>query len=518
MDHFGNPWVFDSWSVGGGQNTIYEATNINVPVTITGKFVRAAAVDVMTSPAGLPLEVDGRSNWPNHTFVWAVGSSHRIAAPEETADSRGRRYVFSGWSNGGPRVQDVRVDQSALDGSMRLTARYELLSRTTVNSSVPGAKVLVDGLECATPCHIDRPSGTTVAVAAPPAIPVSAVERLEFHSWSDGGAATRTVTVNGSEAATLTAGYERSFLLRLAADPPDAATLRTEPALSDGFYPAGSLVRVVAQPVRGYRFRRWELDASGGATSATVLMDGAKIARALLDNVPSIAEAGIRNAAGITPDAVVAPGSIVSIFGNNLTQAMAAAPAGQPLSQVLAGVVVRMGDRLLPLFFAGPDQINVLMPSDVEDGTHALAVQAFGRADIQGTVEVVRNAPGLFTTETAGGPVALAAHADGSPVTAESPVKRGETITLYGTGFGAYDRTLPDGFPAPAEPRSTLLDKVQLMLGETVVEPVWSGAAPGLAGVAAIRFVTPDSVAGNVPVSASVNGRTSNQVILPTSE
>jgi len=131
MDSTGNLLVFDSWSIAGGQNTIYTAKNTNQPETITAKFVPGARVSFVTTPTVLKLKVDGRDNWPSYNFVWAIGSKYTVSAPAEQFDAAGRKYVFKGWSNGGAATQDVVVDSSAAtNGGLRQL-------RPTNSSTVP---------------------------------------------------------------------------------------------------------------------------------------------------------------------------------------------------------------------------------------------------------------------------------------------------------------------------------------------------------------------------------------------
>jgi uncharacterized protein (TIGR03437 family) len=68
-----------------------------------------------------------------------------------------------------------------------------------------------------------------------------------------------------------------------------------------------------------------------------------------------------------------------------------------PLAQTLADVVVTVGDRLLPLLFVSPQQINAQVLSDVPDGEHTLRVRWTGKPDVTGTFVVSRNSPGLFS-------------------------------------------------------------------------------------------------------------------------
>jgi uncharacterized protein (TIGR03437 family) len=111
---------------------------------------------------------------------------------------------------------------------------------------------------------------------------------------------------------------------------------------------------------------------------------------------------------------------------------------------------------------------------------------------------------------------ALALHADGSPVTPDSPAQAGETIALLGTGFGPYNTPVIDGF-FPPDPPPALADLVTISAGDQSPLPSWSGAAPGFAGITLTKFQIPAGMAGSgmVQVSVNVNGASSNSVMLP---
>ena len=52
-DLSGKLWVLDSFSIGGGEGTVYKAVGANVPETIIAKFVRGSTVSVLTNPVGV---------------------------------------------------------------------------------------------------------------------------------------------------------------------------------------------------------------------------------------------------------------------------------------------------------------------------------------------------------------------------------------------------------------------------------------------------------------------------------
>ena len=115
--------------------------------------------------------------------------------------------------------------------------------------------------------------------------------------------------------------------------------------------------------------------------------------------------------------------------------------------------------------------------------------------DVQAPFTVVRNAPGLFQQST----IAAALHEDGSPVTADSPARTGELLSLYGTGFGPADHPRTAGFPVPADPPFLIVDSAKVQIGDAVLIPEKTFSAPGKSGIDIVQFRLTDAVpAGNL--------------------
>jgi len=112
---------------------------------------------------------------------------------------------------------------------------------------------------------------------------------------------------------------------------------------------------------------------------------------------------------------------------------------------------------------------------------------------------------------------AVVSHQDGSLVTPDAPARRGELLTLYGTGFGSADPIRPFGFAVPQAPAFPLSDTVGLRAGDVAVTVEGASAAPGRVGVDAIQFRIPDAVPGGAPAALVATAGTvdSNPVLLP---
>lgn len=515
MDTTGRLWVFDSWSIGGGQDTVYTATRGNVQETITARFIPGVRVSFVTTPAPLRLMVDGVEQ-NNLNFVWGVGKKFTISAPAEQFDSRGRKYVFKGWSNGGSRTQEMTVPENPGTDGVRLTANYELLNRAVLRSTLPGVVFNVDGVDCPSPCTVDRSAGTQARVAVPASIRVSDVQRYDFVEWQDGPSTPERAVVFNADTQAVNANFQQMNRLTLLSDPADAAILSASPESPDGFYSSDTRVFLSVEPKPGYKFRRWEGDLGGAIGQGFVTMAAPRILRALLDEVPFIPPGAVRNAAADTPVNGVAAGSLISIYGLRLARSFEVGPPS-PLAQLINGTIVLVGERLLPLIYVSPEQINAQLPYDLEEGTYQLTVKTQGVPDVTATFDVVRNAPGIFVVDANDKKYALALHEDGSQITEASPARRNELITVLGTGFGPFARRIPEGFASPENPVANVADTVEVTLGGVRLSVGSSAAQPGMVGVVATKFrLTNEAPRASSPeLQISVNGAPGNQLLLP---
>jgi uncharacterized protein (TIGR03437 family) len=503
----GSWWLFSRWSDSSPENRSYTVEPGSEPKVFTAVFVPATATDFRTSPPGLALVIDGRDNWPAPLlFPWGAGETHRFEAPERQTDREGRLWQFSAWSNGGPRAQEYTVPAGPAGETIRLTAVYTPVGLMTVTSAVSGLTIKVDGAECVTPCEIKRAVGTVVRVSAPASLPLGEATRGDFDGWPGSGsyAAEWSVTL-GADPIAPHLTYRTMNRLTASANPADGASWRMQPASPDGYYETSETVTVTAVPQPGFRFRRWAGDASGSAPATSVAMSAPRAVEAMMEKVPYIAPAGVSNAAGSPADNGVAPGSIVSIFGASFAPETAVGPEN-PLGQALGCVTVRSGSRLLPLFFVSASQINLQLPEDTPLGEQRVVVSCQGLPDVEGTFQVVRNSPGLFA--------GAVLHEDGTPVTADSPAKRGELLTLYGTGFGPAALPRPFGF-APLAP-AAILDPMTAAADDAAITPERSFAASGRVGLDVVQLRLPqETPAGTAQVRVTVNGKTSNPVAVP---
>jgi len=518
-DPHGNPLVFDSWSDAGDATHAYTMP-AQAAVTITAKYVAGGRVSFTTNPPGLKLVIDGRDNWPGYNFVWGAGQPHTVSAPLQQVDANGNGWAFKSWSNGGAALQALSLNGATVAAGLRLTATFtpssQTAGQTIIQSVPPGVAIAVDGSACTTPCTIQRSIGSLVQVSAPSTVLVGGDTQLLFTGWADSPATDRTITVTANSQ-TFTANYQTKYRLTCTANPPGAVvSWQINPAAAGGFYTAGTAVTISILVSADYQFQGWGGDATGAGTTITEIMDRPRSVWPKLVRMGANGIDAVGSAVGDTPEAAVAPGSLISIYGPSLAPALQVGPSS-PLAQTLAGVTVTVGNQMLPLLFVSPGQINAQLPAEVAEGAQTIAVHSLTQPDVTGAFTVQRNAPGLFFQQISGNPYLIALHEDGSMVTAQSPARRGELVTALGTGFGPYQVQPPDGFAVPSSRPYPLQDKAELLFGDKIIEPQFAGAAPGRVGMTAIQFRIADPLpaASTVEIKARVNGHESNTVRLP---
>ncbi len=516
QDNNGAWWVFNGFSDGLGQNGTYIAdSQTNVADDVIANFTPGVQAVMLTNPAGLQVSVDGTTAWQSYSFVWAQGSTHTISAPATQVDAAGRTWQFVSWSNGGSATQTITMPSSGT--GMVVTAIYAELGQVQVTSVPPGLTFTVGGNTCTTPCAVSQASGSQVQITAPSSVPLSATSRLDFASWSGGGPGTASFQATFTQGVqAFTANYQISYLLNATANPANAGAFKTSPPSPDGFFAAGTQVSITPVANSGFKFTGWTGDISGVLTPGYLTMSTPHGVVANFAAVPTIPPAGIISAAGPTPDGSVAPGSIISIYGQNLADTLINGPTN-PLKQTLGNVTVTVNNMLMPLLFVSPGQINAQVPVELTDGTYTLTVNYQGQPPVSGTFTVKKNAPGVFTQGDAQNQqLAAALHQDGSLITPSSPAKRGEIVSLYGTGFG-LTQAIIDGFPAPMTPLIPASGPVSINASGVTVPATWAGAAPTLVGTDIVQLQIVDSIpsATTLNVTVTAGDSQSSMVQLP---
>ncbi|HYP07760.1 MAG TPA: BACON domain-containing carbohydrate-binding protein, partial [Bryobacteraceae bacterium] len=149
---------------------------------------------------------------------------------------------------------------------------YSKQTATVSVSTVPtGLTVTVDGLPVVTPASFNWPAGSVHTIGAPASIVQIAPSQYSFVRWTDGGAATHTITVPSTGLA-VAATYALQHKLTTAVATTYTGSTAIAPAASTTLYGDGLKVAITATPASGYCFSGWTGLTAGTPNQTTVSM------------------------------------------------------------------------------------------------------------------------------------------------------------------------------------------------------------------------------------------------------
>src|ERR1039457_1451702 len=228
--------------------------------------------------------------------------------------------------------------------------------------------------------------------------------------------------------------------------------------------------------------------------------------------------------------AAVSPGSFVEIYGSNLaldTRGWTKADfTGNEAPTSLDGVEVSIAGQkaFVNYIVANPGQVNVQLPSNIPGGAQQITVMNKNGTSTPFNVTVNATEPGLLAPASfkiGGKQYVVAFHSDnvtyvlpegaiaGLP---SRPAKPGETIVMYGNGFGPVTPNIPAGELAAGN--SQLVASLEILFGETPGKLAYYGLSPGLVGVYQFDVVVP-AIPDNdlAPLSFKLAGVSGTQVL-----
>ena len=456
----------------------------------------------------VPADTPGRGDLTPQAFLFLAEPSGALPAEQELTLSNGggvsltAEYVASTESGGdwlmvsppngtaagdGPFTAQVSVNQAGLAAGVyegTITATFSSVPPQEVEvllivATEVGALRTQAGLPRAAQC---APSGLqllSTTIGSGLSLPVSFPRVLTALVVDDCG--------SGVDNATLVAGVEGLNI-----------PLR---GLGTGFY-SGTWVPVSEAAEVAITFAALHPTFAQVQRSFTVSTAAAPGAVSL----PALFADGVVEGAGFTKRRPLSPGGIVSLFGerfateNNFATQL-------PLERELAGVSVRIGGQDAPLYFVSPGQINAQVPFAVSTGNSVpVAISVGGLLTAPQNYLIAPAQPGIFIA----GDSAAILDASFQLVTAQNPVRAGDTIQIFATGLGETDPEVGSGEPAP--PFSTVRNPVTMTIGGIAAPVVFQGLAPGFVGLYQVNVVVPAGVAPGdaVPLVLTQNGIVAN--------
>jgi len=233
-------------------------------------------------------------------------------------------------------------------------------------------------------------------------------------------------------------------------------------------------------------------------------------------NPPVFPQAGVVSAASFQPYVALAPGGIISIYGNFLAEETASSvpPLLTELPETDTQVFIQ--GRLAALYYVSQTQINALVPYEVPANTtnQQVLVQRGLTYSLPVAVNVAAAQPAIFNCGGQGCIVAV--RNEGSTqvqflADPATPAQPGDALVIYCAGLGAVTPPVADGY-LPGSQLSTIPNSaVQVMIGNEAVPPFFAGLSPRYPGLYQVQVIVPPDVATGsaVPVTLNILGQTS---------
>jgi uncharacterized protein (TIGR03437 family) len=223
--------------------------------------------------------------------------------------------------------------------------------------------------------------------------------------------------------------------------------------------------------------------------------------------------------------AAFSPNTYVSIFGSNLSATSRVwGPSdfknGNQLPTSLDGVTVTVGGSPAYVEFISPTQINIITPNIATSGSGVpVTVNVPGQSPITAWFGLQLESPAFFTWQTGtadSGKYVVAQHSDYTRVGKTglfpnqaagytTPAKAGETVILYGTGFGSTSPSIAPGiitdkiYPVSPLPTATI--------GGKTATVQFAGLIPLLSQVFQVNITIPAGLNdGDQTLVLNVNG------------
>lgn len=244
-------------------------------------------------------------------------------------------------------------------------------------------------------------------------------------------------------------------------------------------------------------------------------------------STPAIMSGGIVSASAFGGFSAAAAGSWIEIYGTNLGPSTPYTWAGSDFNgnnapTKLQGVSLTVNGVNAFIDYVSATQVNAQVPAGAGTGTATVILTNSNGTSSPYTLTLNALEPGLLTTSSflIGGKQYVAAlHADNTfvaPTTAAAlgtPAKPGETILIYGVGFGPVTPTINPGVIATAA--NQLTNPTQMTLGGTTAALAYYGLAPNFVGLYQFNVVVPSSLANSdaVPLTFNVGGNSGNQTL-----
>ena len=245
-------------------------------------------------------------------------------------------------------------------------------------------------------------------------------------------------------------------------------------------------------------------------------------------NTPTLS--AVVSASAFNQNAGLAPGTWLEIYGQNLSSSTRGWGGsdfnGNKAPTSLDGVSVTIGDKNAFVDYISPGQVNVQAPDGIPigDGVPVIVTNSSGSSSAFG-LKSSNIAPALLAPSSfdiGGKQYVVAQFSDqtfvGKPGMISGidfrPAKVGDTVVIYGVGFGPVKPANPAGVICTQA--NSVVNTPNFRFGQTPATLSYDGLVPGFVGLYQFNVKVPNVSPGDLPLNVDVGGVTLNQSLFIT--
>jgi uncharacterized protein (TIGR03437 family) len=251
-----------------------------------------------------------------------------------------------------------------------------------------------------------------------------------------------------------------------------------------------------------------QVTVSARATAPSLQSATAQIIGTISPNkVPILFRHGTIHNMNPQAGAPLAPGTIVQIYGTGLAPGVQ--QTALPLPTNVSGTTVIIGGMEAPLYYVSDGQLNAQLPNELNaNHQYQILISANGALTTPDTVNVEPVTPGVAALTDG---TIIAQHVDNSYVTAASPARPGEVLTIYLAGMGLTDVPVKTGEQSPADPLAHPMVQPTVTVNGAPAQISFAGLTPQSVGLYQINFaIPPDAPSGTLKLVVAQGNVTSN--------
>jgi uncharacterized protein (TIGR03437 family) len=493
----GNALEYSTYLGGSGDEEPY-----GVAVDAAGAAYVSGYTTSLNFPTQSPFQAQNRGG--EDVFVTKLGPAGNVLAFSTylggsgdeistyvAVDGAGAAYV-AGFTTSKDFPTASPYQASNKGSSNAFVAKLQL--PVAVATNPVGLAISVDGASLTAPQGFDWAAGATHSIGASSPQGTGST-RYAFTNWSDGGGPSHSITAS-STATTYIASFGTQYQLAASASPAAGGTVSASPASTDGYYNSGTQVQLTAKANAGYQFSNWSGDLTGNANPQPLAMSAPRsVTAAFISTPPSGNPVNIAEINVVAGGTNIAQNTWIEIHGTGLAPASVSAGgdtwsnapefASGKMPTALDGVSVSVNGKPAYIYYVSATQVNVLTPLDSTTGPVQVTLTNGSNTSAPFTVNLEAVAPAFL--QFGSGPYIAALHGDNSLVGPASmsvpgytftPAQPGETIVLYGAGFGMPGSALTAG---SSTQQSALPNLPVITIGGSQATVIYAGVvSPGL--------------------------------------